>query len=379
MKRLLCLLAVGAISVPALSQIEYWGSSRGLGGAPHVIYGFDAAGTWTLDEPQQVAGAQSSAWGYRDGAFDGTYTYWGWETGVARHNADGSGGTQIISGGGPNGMWRALAYDPTGDGGNGSLWTCSWGTRLVEVDMAGNQLNWYPNNYAWSLYGLAYDDSDGNLWAHHSDPGEDFPAEIFKIDTSNGNIIPGTRFYSHFNWPGGTIPGNFAIQGGLSTQDGTGLVVAILQGNGDAAAMIDPVAQALAGPMSPNPNEWQAQTSNNGHLGVAIISAGGGPDLCGDANCDTSFNGADIDPFFLALGNPAQWQAIYGSGGLGCDLVETCDINYDGAVNGADIDPFFAALGAGACPPPPGPVPPPRKPTPAVPATNSELPAEDAP
>ncbi|MCP5115445.1 MAG: hypothetical protein GY953_31845, partial [bacterium] len=28
-------------------------------------------------------------------------------------------------------------------------------------------------------------------------------------------------------------------------------------------------------------------------------------DLCGDANCDTAFNGADIDAFFLALSDPA--------------------------------------------------------------------------
>ena len=81
---------------------------------------------------------------------------------------------------------------------------------------------------------------------------------------------------------------------------------------------------------------------------VQIIVPGG--DLCGDANCDGSFNGGDIDPFFLALGDPAAWEAQYGSGGLGCDMVDTCDINYDGAVNGADIDPFFEALGLGACP-----------------------------
>ena len=81
---------------------------------------------------------------------------------------------------------------------------------------------------------------------------------------------------------------------------------------------------------------------------VSLTVVGGG--LCGDANCDAAFNGADIDPFFLALGNPAAWEAQYGSGGLGCDIVKSCDINYDGLVNGADIDPFFVALGLGYCP-----------------------------
>jgi hypothetical protein len=97
--------------------------------------------------------------------------------------------------------------------------------------------------------------------------------------------------------------------------------------------------------------ERVAYSSEGGlvYLDDVDVSVVGG-DLCGDANCDGVFNGADIDAFFLALGDPAQWEQVYGSGGLGCDLVETCDINYDLAVNGADIDPFFTALGVGHCP-----------------------------
>jgi hypothetical protein len=60
----------------------------------------------------------------------------------------------------------------------------------------------------------------------------------------------------------------------------------------------------------------------------------------GDANCDTYFDGGDIDPFFLALGNPAGYQAAYPY----CDVLN-CDINGDGSVDGADIDAFFALLG----------------------------------
>jgi hypothetical protein len=68
--------------------------------------------------------------------------------------------------------------------------------------------------------------------------------------------------------------------------------------------------------------------------------------VCGDAGCDGTFNGADIDPFFQALGDPAAWQAAH----PGCDLLCVADINGDGAVNGGDIDTFFAALAAGGCP-----------------------------
>jgi hypothetical protein len=68
--------------------------------------------------------------------------------------------------------------------------------------------------------------------------------------------------------------------------------------------------------------------------------------LCGDCNCDGILNATDIDPFFLAIGDPASWQATYPT----CNIVCAADINHDGAVNGADIDPFFEALGVGYCP-----------------------------
>ena len=48
----------------------------------------------------------------------------------------------------------------------------------------------------------------------------------------------------------------------------------------------------------------------------------------------------DIDPFFLALGDPAGYTASF----------PDCDMNGDGLVNGGDIDPFFTCLGGGVCP-----------------------------
>ena len=64
----------------------------------------------------------------------------------------------------------------------------------------------------------------------------------------------------------------------------------------------------------------------------------------GDMNCDGAFNGADIDPFFMALADPAKYVARYSY----CYLF-LADMNRDGRVDGADIDPFFACL-AGNCP-----------------------------
>ena len=65
----------------------------------------------------------------------------------------------------------------------------------------------------------------------------------------------------------------------------------------------------------------------------------------GDLNCDGAINGADIDPFFLALGDPAGYGARFPN----CDILNG-DMNLDGRVNGADIDPFFVCLGGGGCP-----------------------------
>ncbi|MCH8806496.1 MAG: hypothetical protein IH986_10455 [Planctomycetes bacterium] len=69
-------------------------------------------------------------------------------------------------------------------------------------------------------------------------------------------------------------------------------------------------------------------------------------DVAGDMNNDDAFNGADIDPFFLAIGDP---QSLYEDAfpGLIGSIVFHGDFTCDGLVNGADIDPFFVALGGG--------------------------------
>ncbi|MCH8806179.1 MAG: S8 family serine peptidase [Planctomycetes bacterium] len=85
----------------------------------------------------------------------------------------------------------------------------------------------------------------------------------------------------------------------------------------------------------------------------ALVVSGGleaagcaGRFLCGDTNCDGRFDGGDVDPFLLAVGDPNAWMAMFPK----CDLICTADINGDGRVNGGDIDLFFEALRVGVCP-----------------------------
>jgi endonuclease/exonuclease/phosphatase family metal-dependent hydrolase len=59
----------------------------------------------------------------------------------------------------------------------------------------------------------------------------------------------------------------------------------------------------------------------------------------GDLNCDGSVDFADINPFVLALSNPA----LYGQSYPGCPIANG-DINSDGTVDFSDVNPFVALL-----------------------------------
>jgi hypothetical protein len=67
--------------------------------------------------------------------------------------------------------------------------------------------------------------------------------------------------------------------------------------------------------------------------------------LRGDLNCDGLLNNFDIDPFVLALTDPAGYAGNYPA----CPIL-AADINGDGLVNNFDIDPFVACLTSGGCP-----------------------------
>ena len=58
-----------------------------------------------------------------------------------------------------------------------------------------------------------------------------------------------------------------------------------------------------------------------------------------DMNCDGAVDAFDIDPFIIALLNPATYAESFPN----CNR-DLADMNQDGGVNAFDIDPFIAAL-----------------------------------
>ncbi len=63
------------------------------------------------------------------------------------------------------------------------------------------------------------------------------------------------------------------------------------------------------------------------------------PVVLGDMNCDGALDAADIEPFFLAIGDPSAYQAAYPD----CNILNG-DITGDGTLDAADIEAFFALL-----------------------------------
>jgi len=71
--------------------------------------------------------------------------------------------------------------------------------------------------------------------------------------------------------------------------------------------------------------------------GIELVWISAGRD--GDLNCDNVVNNFDIDPFVLALTNPAGYAAAFPD----CNRMRA-DINGDGKVDNFDIDPFVRLL-----------------------------------
>lgn len=173
--------------------------------------------------------AQTSAWGFRDGADDGANLMFGFELGVQVVDVDGGPVSEVLTENQPTpgqgrpipgsliagdalsperlSVMRALAYDPAGNGGDGSLWTANFGSSVFEVDLAGDVLRSYPNA-GESSYGMAIDPATGNLWIH----SQTNPRALIEYDRNLG-------VHTGSGLDNGSLPGGIA--GGLDLVAGS--------------------------------------------------------------------------------------------------------------------------------------------------------------
>ncbi|MBK8975614.1 MAG: hypothetical protein IPM29_06785 [Planctomycetes bacterium] len=174
---------------------RFYVSGGNNGPNPNTVFVFDESGN-LLDSFPEIS---TTTFGYRDGATDGMSVMFGCEDGIYVHDPDGNLRTTVMAANGPQavaspitgpglaqlGIYRGLAYNPMGNGGNGSFWTATFASDLLECDLDGNVLTTLTNNIGWSIYGLAWDPYTQTLLAN-SVPNA---GDIGQIDPVTGNLL----------------------------------------------------------------------------------------------------------------------------------------------------------------------------------------------
>ncbi|MCH8807589.1 MAG: FG-GAP repeat protein, partial [Planctomycetes bacterium] len=202
---------------------------------------------------------------------------------------------------------------------------------------------------ATAIVGVPFDDDNGFI-----------AGSAYLFDTTTGRqiakLLPddGAAF-DNFGISVG-ISGATAIVGAYHTDDNgtwsgsaylftaaSGRQIAKLLPNDGAEFDTFGISVAISGATAIVGAPWN---NDNGDLsGSAYLFDAAGASSPGDLNCDGRLDGGDIDPFFLALGDPAAYLLQFPN----CDVLNG-DMNGDGRLDGGDIDPFFECLGGGQCP-----------------------------
>lgn len=164
---------------------NYFVSATGPGGLPpHQIYEFDHGGN-LRGTFAQLREHDSSSFGLRDLESDGVNLIGGSEIGISVFSTTGARQAQILAANGPQtvatpitgpvaqqlAVFRAIALDRQGNGGNGSFLVADFGSPIFEIDFAGNILHTFPNQ-GWSAYGLTIDPVTGNPWIYAGPTGQ---------------------------------------------------------------------------------------------------------------------------------------------------------------------------------------------------------------
>jgi hypothetical protein len=196
----------------------FYVTGGGAGADSNKLYVLDVAGNliWTMDQP-----AHSTGWGWRDLAWDGTYTgadridtlYASVNDQVDYFGIDLTTGTLNYYGGynGPENPNRALAWY----GDSGWFYTANFSNPIYWFDKSNPNLGSTAN--PWTIYGAAWADDPtpgGSVWWHtQDDPGTGWGGNIVQYD-------PATQSFTGLNFgyiPTITVP---ITAGGMCFYDG---------------------------------------------------------------------------------------------------------------------------------------------------------------
>ncbi len=228
---------------------------------PHSVFVYDLQGNLLRNYGQDPT-SDATVWGYRDGASDHNWSdpaiFWGNDNGIYVMDSNGAARTTYMAANGVQTLpanpiagtaqavlanCRAVAYDPNGDSGNGSWWTATFGSDLIECDKNGNILTQHIFNGSWSLYGLAMDPITGMLWGNSSPNA----GRLAEIDPATGQETGRTVI------PGGNLAID-GIQGGLDIIGSGGVANSPVGGNDLVALQQSDPDRAIALKLSINDN-----------------------------------------------------------------------------------------------------------------------------
>jgi hypothetical protein len=169
----------GMLGVQVVGNRYFVSGRRDAAANPHKLFEFDAVGALVANYNQPAATA-TSAWGVRDMAYDGQYI-WGGLEGNVLHAFDPVTNAYVANtitvGAGPT-LIRALAYNPNGNGGQGSFWTGNFNANIYEFSRTGTILRTIPNPAAGpfgAVYGAAYDPGSDTVWWFAQGGGANMP------------------------------------------------------------------------------------------------------------------------------------------------------------------------------------------------------------
>lgn len=173
----------------------------------------------------------------------------------------------------------------------------------------------------------------------YADPGGTTSSTIHRINDLTLQVTSpsGTQYWGNV----GLAAGNWSAPGGVANTKDT--VENVFVQNPEAGTWtITVIASEI--------NEDSHVETPELDADFALVASGVTPDPCagtvrGDCDCDGVLTNFDIDPFVLALQDPAAYAAQFPDCAAAC----VADVNRDGAVNNFDLDPFVACLTSG-CP-----------------------------